>query len=324
MRIGVRLSEPRAMRVVLSVDMEGIAGINGVRDLLACCPEYWDTGRARMTDDVLAAASGLLDGGAREVIVLDNHASGHPNNLISDHLPSGLRIATENVFDLPRAGIDGMLQVGYHPRRSVPGFAPHTYVPGLRLWMGDEEISESHGRVWAAQTALVGITGHISHGNNLGTLHEVPFLAVQHGIDPHYPQPVFTEPVESGEAIRSFAREAMRHIRDAPRPAAPRDATFAATLEHPGDAQVRAMLDGGWVRQSDDAFAVTLPDWARAREPLAAAMQAAMAPFVCRLTALDMSSRDAMARQRPEARDRLIAMFLESLQADPGRRRQSS
>jgi D-aminopeptidase len=324
MRCRCPLSESLGMRIVLSIDMEGIAGITGVRELLACCPEYWDTGRARLTDDVLAAASGLLDGGASEVIILDNHASGHPANLIADHLPSGSHIATENVFDLHRAGIDGMLQVGYHPRRSVAGFAPHTYIPGLRLWLGDEEIGESHGRVWAAQTALLGITGHTNHGNSLGSLLEAPFLAVQHGIDPHHPNPVFTEPVESAEAILLFARKAMRDIANAPRPTAPRDAIFTATLEHPDDAQVGTMLAGGWVRQSDHAFAVNLPDWARAREPLAVAMQAALAPFVGPLTALDMSSRDAMARQDPEARERLAAMFLESLHADPGPRRRTS
>ncbi len=309
------------MRIVLSIDMEGIAGLRGARELLACCPEYWDTGRARLTDDVLAAASGVLDGGAGEVIILDNHASGHPTNLIADHLPSGVQIASVNVFDLPRVGIDGMLQVGYHPRRSVAGFAPHTYIPGLRLWMDDEEISESHGRVWAAQTPLLGITGHANHGNNLGSLDDVPFLTVQRGIDSHHPEPVFIDPAESAEAIRSFAREAMCHIADAPHPTAPRDATFAATLEHPDDAQVGTMLAGGWVRESDDAFAVTLPDWAQARELLAVAMQAAMAPFLGPLAALDMSSRDAMARQDRDARERLAAMFLESLEAGPGARR---
>lgn len=320
MRRWWRFSEPWGMRIVLSIDMEGIAGIRGVRELLACCPDYWDTGRARLTDDVLAAALGLFDGGASEVIILDNHASGHPTNLIADHLPFRSRIATDNVFDLRQAGIDGMLQLGYHPRRSVAGFAPHTYVPGLRLWMDDEEITESHGRVWAAQAALLGITGHANHGKNLGSLDGVPFLAVQQGVDPHHPQPVFTEARESAEAIRSFAREAMRHIADAPRPTAPSDCTFAATLEHPDDAQVETMLAGGWIRQSDDGFAVTLPDWAQARTLLAVAMQAAMAPFAGPLAALDMSSRDAVTRQDPKLRDRITAMFLESLRPGTGRR----
>ena len=321
MRGDRRSASLAGMRIVLSVDMEGIAGITGVRELLACCPEYWDTGRARLTDDVLAAASGLLDGGASEVIVLDNHASGHPNNMIAEHLPFGVQIATENVFDLPQADIDGMLQVGYHPRRSVAGFAPHTYIPGLRLWLDDEEISESHSRVWAAQTPLLGITGHANHGSNLGSLNEVPFLPVQHGIDPHHPHSVFTEPLESAETIRSFARGAMHQIADAVRPTAPPNATFAATLECPGDTQVETMLAGGWIRQSEDAFAVKLPDWSQAREPLAVAMQAAIAPFLRPLAAVDMSSRDAMAHQDRDARDRLTAMFLESLHADPCPRR---
>ena len=305
----------RGMRIVLSIDMEGIAGIRGVGELLACCPEYWDTGRARLTDDVLAAAQGLLDGGASEVIILDNHASGHPANLIADHLPFRSRIATDNVFDLPRAGIDGMLQLGYHPRRSVAGFAPHTYIPGLRLWVDDEEISESHGRVWAARAALLGITGHSNHGRNLGSLDAVPFLAVQEGDDPHHPRPVFNDPQESAEAIWSFAREAMRHIAGALRPAIPRGCTFTATLEHPDDAQVATMLAGGWARQMDHEFAVRLSDWAEARTPLAVAMQAAMLPFAAPLAALDMSSRDAMTRQDVEARDRVTALFLQSLKA---------
>lgn len=49
-------------------------------------------------------------------------------------------------------------------------------------------------------------------------------------------------------------------------------------------------------------------------ERLAAAMHAAVAPFVGPLTALDVSSRDAM---NPELRDRSTTMFLESLRAGP-------
>ena len=117
------------MRVALSGDMEGIAGMRSLRELLACCPEYWETGRAAYTADVVAAAEGLLAGGAREVVVLDNHASGNPRNLLPGRLPAGAREETCNVFDLPAQGIDAMLQVGYHPRAGVRGFVPHTYVP---------------------------------------------------------------------------------------------------------------------------------------------------------------------------------------------------
>jgi len=305
------------MRIVLSADMEGIAQILDPRELLACCPQYWDTGRTRLTDDVAAAAAGLLDGGATEVVILDNHASGHPSNLLIERLPDGARTAAWNVFDLPELGVDGMLQVGYHPRRGVGGFAPHTYIPGLRLWLDGEEISESHGRAWAARTRLLGIVGHANHGRTLGSLADVRFLAVQGGEDPHRAEPTFASSVESAEAIYSFAREAMRCLADAPTPAAADHATFAAALEPVDDSQVRTMLAGGWTRTENGRFEMHLRSWADARGPLAEAMSAAFAPFIPGLSVLDLSSRDAMSAQDSAHRDRLTALFLDHLRA-PG------
>lgn len=274
------------MRIVLSADMEGISQIRDLDELLAWRPQYWETGRARMTDDVVAAATGLLQGGATEVVVLDNHFSGNPCNVIADRLPAGARIATWNVFDLPALAVDGMLQVGYHPRRNVAGFAPHTYVPGLRLSIGDEDIGESHGRAWAANTRLLGIIGHAAHGDTLGSLAGTPFLAVQDGSEPEAATPRFTDPDASADAIRDFAREAICGIARAPRPAPPTQASFAASLAEPDDMQVQMMLAGGWTRTHATSFRARLTRWSSAREPLAAAMNAAMAPFAAELGAL--------------------------------------
>ena len=65
------------MRVVLSVDMEGVSQLVAPNEIIACCEEYWATGKPRLEDDVAAACRGLLAGGADEVVVLDNHASGN-------------------------------------------------------------------------------------------------------------------------------------------------------------------------------------------------------------------------------------------------------
>jgi hypothetical protein len=260
---------------------------------------------------VAAAATGLLEGGATEVVILDNHASGSPCNLVSAMLPAGARTATWNVFDLPELGVDGMLQLGYHPRRAVPGFTPHTYVPGLRLWLDGEEISESHGRAWAARAPLLGIVGHSNHGRTLGSLADTPFLAVQRGEDPHHAEPVFIHQSESAAAIRSFARDRMRRIADAPTPVPPDHPTFAASLEQPTDSQVHTMLAGGWTRTGDHKFETGLARWTDAREPLAAALGAAFALFGEDLAALDLSSPRAMAQQSTTRRERLTRLFLE-------------
>jgi D-amino peptidase len=280
------------MRVVLSADMEGIAGMRSTREVLACCAEYWDSGRTAYTADVAAAAQGLLDAGATDVIVLDNHASGNPHNLLADQLPHGVREESWNVFDLPAQGIDAMLQVGYHPRGGVAGFVPHTYTPGLRLRVGEEEISESHGRAWAALVPLLGITGNAAHARTLGSLEGVPFLVVQEGELPHAATPVLEDPVD---AIRSFAHEALRGIADAPRFEPPAGVTFEATLS------------------GEQLFAIELNEWADAREPLASAMGTAMQPFMGHLRTLDLSSREAFERQDPGACEELTALFLDAV-----------
>ena len=61
--------------------MEGISQLSQAREIVAACPEYWETGKPHYEVEVAAACEGLLAGGATEVIVLDNHASGNPANI---------------------------------------------------------------------------------------------------------------------------------------------------------------------------------------------------------------------------------------------------
>ena len=274
------------MRVVLSVDMEGISQLRDLREILACCPAYWQTGRRRLVADTVAAAEGLLAGGATEVVVLDNHGSGNPVNVRQDELPVGARLETWNVFDLPEHDVDAMLQVGYHARGGVDGFVPHTYIPRLRIRVGDELISESHGRAWAAGVPLLGIVGNDAHAETLGSLEGTPYLVVQRSQGRSAGEPVFDEP--SGlDAIRAFAEERLRGIADVPPLAAPARTAFEARLP------------------DRSLGVVDLGTWADAREPIAAAMSAALEPFVPLFAGLDLTSEERVAAQPPE---RLAAM----------------
>jgi D-aminopeptidase len=264
------------LRVALSVDMEGISQLADPREIAAFCPEYWATGKARMEADTVAAAEGLLAAGAAEVIVLDNHGSGNPENVSEQCLPAGARVETWNVFDLAAHGVDAMLQVGYHARGGVEGFISHTYVPGLRLRVDGELISESHGRAWAAGVPVIGITGNDSHRETLGSLAGTPFLVVQRSAGRNAMQPVFHDASEGLCAIRDFAAECLRGLPGAERPAVPRGATFEASMPNRAD-QVEAMRAAGWRRAGAVEYAVDLDMWSEARAPLAGAMGAAMA-----------------------------------------------
>jgi D-amino peptidase len=266
------------MLIAVSVDMEGASQLRDVREIFGCFPEYWERGKPELEADVKATCEGLLAGGASELVVLDNHG-GNTINLSEQSLPHGARLEQWNVFDLPGHGVDAMFQVGYHARGGLEGFLSHTYVPGLRLRVGDELISESHGRAWAAEVPLLGVIGNDLHEQTLGSLAGTPFLVVQESVGRPEMRPVFDSPDEGLDAIRSFAEQCARDhgsVRPVEAPAGP---TFGASMPN-GDQVDAQMSDGGWTRVSDVEFAVDLETWSQAREPLAAAMNAAMAPIL--------------------------------------------
>jgi len=280
------------MLVALSADMEGISQLRDPHSILAFERSYWDEGRQRMTADVVAAATGLLRAGADEVVVLDNHGSGNPENVIGSELPIGARLETWNVFELAEHGVGAMLQVGYHARAGVEAYISHTYVPRLRLRVNGELISESHGRIWAAGVPLLGIIGNDAHQRTLGSLSEVPFLVVQRTSSMGNMNPVLPDQNGAAEAIDAFSAQALRDggiTFDAP--AEPLfEANFDSDRSEPG------MGAAGWHRASETEYQIQLDDWASAREPLAAAMSAAIAPWMPYFGTHDLTSPQALER----------------------------
>jgi len=279
------------MLVVLSADMEGVSQLRTAREIVAACPEYWETGKPHYEAEVAAACEGLLAGGATEVVVLDNHGSGNPANIGAAALPAGARQETWNVWDLPERGVDAMFQVGYHARGGVDGFLSHTYAFDLRLRCGDELISESHGRAWAAQTRLIGITGNDLHEQTLDSLSDTPFLVVQRSAGHRA-----VEPTAGPEAVREFARTCAENAGDIAPVDQPGATTLAASMPH-GGAVEPTMREVGWLRTGDVEYQIELDSWQGAREPIGTAMLAAFAPI------LDAWSNELTSPERASAYD---------------------
>jgi D-amino peptidase len=115
----------------ISVDMEGIAGVNH--------PGPTQAGHARypamvdlMVAETNAAIEGALAGGATEVVVNDSHGSMF--NLLPGALhPAARVIQGQKVWSMvagagPDAGVDVALFIGYHARAGHPtGVIAHTY-----------------------------------------------------------------------------------------------------------------------------------------------------------------------------------------------------
>ncbi len=294
------------MVVAVSVDMEGASQLRGVREIFGCMPEYWETGKPRLEADVRAVCEGLLAGGASELVVLDNHG-GNTVNVAAASLPPGARLETWNVYELREHGIDAMFQVGYHARGGVDGFLSHTYVPGLRLRVRGELISESHGRAWAAEVPLLGIVGNDRHQQTLGSLEGTPYLVVQDSVARGAMRPVFDDQDDGLDAIRTFAEACARERASARAVAAPSGVAFEASMPNGRDV-VEEMADAGWERVGDVEFAVELETWRDSREPLAVAMNASLAPFMPYGFSGFVSAEEAAAADQRRVRQ-LVTIF---------------
>ncbi len=116
------------MKVLISVDAEGITGIHKLMQVL---PEGKDYGllRKMMVHDVNAAIQGAGQAGATEFIVNDCHSHGD-NMVITDLDP---RAILYSGFHKPywMAGgvekdVDALMLIGYHSRKGARGTISHT------------------------------------------------------------------------------------------------------------------------------------------------------------------------------------------------------
>jgi len=123
------------MRIFISVDMEGISGIEKVEEIFRGMPAY-QTFRQIMAGDVNAAIQGAIDGGATEIVVADSHGymcNIRPKDL---HRKARLRSGMQRVlcqFKGFSHRFDAAFFVGYHSKAgTADGILSHTWIPAFK------------------------------------------------------------------------------------------------------------------------------------------------------------------------------------------------
>ena len=123
-------AQPRKMKVHISVDMEGIAGVVSPEQL---GPTGFEYGRFRefMTREAVAAVQAAKAAGATEIVVADSHGNGQ--NLLIEQFPADVKV----IRSWPRrlgmvAGIDDAVDaaifIGYHAgTNNSTGVRAHTF-----------------------------------------------------------------------------------------------------------------------------------------------------------------------------------------------------
>jgi len=117
--------------VFVSIDMEGIAGIAHIRQVMRGTDDY-QRSRELMTEEANAAAAGAFEGGATRVVVNDSH--GDMTNLLPDRLDprAELTIGSPKVPHSMMTGIGPefgcALFIGYHAAAGTENaILDHTY-----------------------------------------------------------------------------------------------------------------------------------------------------------------------------------------------------
>jgi D-amino peptidase len=134
------------MRVLVSVDMEGIGGVTGRQDVSPGTPSY-ERFRRWMTREANAVVEGCFDGGATSVVVNDSH--GLARNLLYEELDERAELISGYNKPLNQLqGIDGadaVMFVGYHARAgTAEAILDHTKAGAVTgyFWLNGMDAGE--------------------------------------------------------------------------------------------------------------------------------------------------------------------------------------
>ena len=123
-------SKEKDLKVFISVDMEGIAGVTSGIECSSRGPDY-DYFRKIMTEETNAAIEGALDAGAAEILVRDGH--GAKTNIIPGllhpkaKLLRGITTRPENMVLGIDETFDAVMFIGYHAKAGTQeGVLAHT------------------------------------------------------------------------------------------------------------------------------------------------------------------------------------------------------
>ena len=138
-----------AVKVYVSVDMEGIAGVNHPHPTNAGHERY-PAAVELMIGEANAAIEGAFDGGATEVLVNEAHAT--MRNLLLEDLDERAQLLTGRHKDLTMVegvqhpGVAGAAFVGYHTGAGAEGVLAHTYLANsiTGVWVDGTPASEGY------------------------------------------------------------------------------------------------------------------------------------------------------------------------------------
>jgi D-amino peptidase len=261
------------VRVYLSIDMEGMAGISHIRPTTRGDSGY-ERAAELMLGETNAAIEGAFAGGATELTVNDSH--GQMYNLPPDRVDPRARYVTGtkpySMVEAARdAAFDVAMFVGYHARAGDPrGVIGHTYTTRIvRVEVNGRPVTEAavNGLYLGALGVPVAmVSGDDALAADLADwLPWAELVVVKRAIG--YQAADSIHPTKAQQLIRDAAKRAVQKVNAKGRPLRPLilDAplTLRVDFTHSGQADMAAVIPGfervddrGVTYTTDDAIAL--------------------------------------------------------------------
>lgn len=211
----------KRLKVYISVDMEGVAGVVTPDQLGPGGFEY-ERFRKFMTNEALAAVEAVNAAGAAEIVVSDSHGNGE--NLLIEEFPKNVRI----VRAWPRhggmmAGLDSSFAaaifIGYHASTTNPnGVRAHTFSSAhyARVALNGNSVTE--GEFNAAYAGAKGVPVIFASGDDVAVaelksrLGDIETVATKRALSFHSAETL--TPEAAREKIQSGVRAALSRLRE--------------------------------------------------------------------------------------------------------------
>lgn len=259
------------MRVYISVDMEGCAGVVHREQTNPTGYDY-ELARRLMTAEANAAVLGAFDAGVEEVVVSDSHGGNGMRNLLIEELDSRADI----ILGSPRPfgqleGLDKsfstVLLVGYHTRHGAAGVLSHTTNGQAiaNLWLNDQLVGEIGLNAYLA--GHYGVPVSLVSGDNLTVAEARTLLPDVVGVEVKTALGRYAarnlHPVRARTYLRAGAEKAVRQASYMAAPRLEGPIICRVQFKETGSAESAAVAPGAQL-VADDTIELAVPDMAAA------------------------------------------------------------
>jgi D-amino peptidase len=210
-------AQTRSLKVFISVDMEGLAGVVSGQEVTPSGPDYAHF-RAIMAGETNAAIEGAFRAGATDVLVRDSH--GAKQNLLPGDVDPRARLlrgqsaGPKNMMEGIDRTFDAVVFIGYHARAGTPNAILEHTSNGNVIDFAVNGISLPEGGYNAITAGLAGVPVVFASGDRAlveqlrSLIGPIEAVAVKEEVADAI---ITMSPQQAQEAIRAGVEQAIRN-----------------------------------------------------------------------------------------------------------------